>query len=216
MAVMETLTACVPGSQIIYVDDGSKDASLAILRKKKRAGDIVVTKQNGGKGSAIREGLRHVTGEFTVIQDADHEYDPKEITLLLREAERTPGTIVFGSRFLKPNPNLYPLYLLGNKTLSWIADVLFGGNLSDTYTCYKLFPTPILRSLPLTAHGFELEAELSCWPLKLGHTIVELPISYNPRSFHEGKKIGWKDAVKGIWTMVKIRCSRGKRLGNGD
>lgn len=210
--IMQAITTALPESQIIYVDDGSRDRSLELLKTNARPTDRVVSKRNGGKGSAIREGIKYAMCAFTVIQDADLEYDPKEILSLLKEAQDHPGSIVFGSRFLRPNPNLYRLYLLGNKTVTWVANVLFRGHLTDTYTCYKLFPTAILKSLPLTARGFELEAELSVWPLKMKKEIREVAISYRPRSFTEGKKIGWKDAVKGMWTMFRIRWSRKKAI----
>lgn len=205
--LMRTLIDALPESEIVYVDDGSKDESLEILKRKKRPQDIVLTKENGGKGSAVRLGITKATGEYCVIQDADLEYDPREIKLLVEAAESNPRSIVFGSRFLKQNPNIYPLYLFGNKTLTMILNILFGSSLTDSYTCYKLFPTDTLKNLPLTARGFELEAELACWPLRRGFGIREVPISYKPRSFEEGKKINWKDAVKGILTMIRIRLS---------
>ena len=205
--VMRLVTAALPESQIVYVDDGSKDDSLSILRAYARPQDLVITKPNGGKGSAIRAGLEKAAGKFCVIQDADMEYDPKEILTLLADAEAHPGTAVFGSRFLQPNPNVYPLYLLGNKALTTILNVLFGGRLTDSYTCYKLFPTAMMKTLPLTARGFELEAELSAWPLRRGIVIRECAITYKPRTFEEGKKINWKDAVRGIRTMLRIRFS---------
>lgn len=206
--LMNELVAALPESEIVYIDDGSKDESLQILQRKKRPQDIVIHKKNGGKGSAIREGLFKATGQFCVIQDADLEYDPREILMLLQAADAHPGSIVFGSRFLKPNPNIYPLYLLGNKTLTAILNLLFRATLTDSYTCYKLFPTELLKKLPLTANGFEIEAELAAYPLKQGRMILECPISYKPRSFEEGKKINWKDAVRGIRTMLRIRFSR--------
>ncbi len=202
---MDALSAALPESQIVYIDDGSSDTSLGILHASARAQDIVITKENGGKGSAIRAGIAKATGEYIVIQDADLEYDPVEINKLLLRAKKTPGAIVFGSRFLQPNPNIYPLYLLGNKTLTMILNILFCGHLTDCYTCYKLFPAALLKSLPLTADGFELEAELAALPLLMKKTIVEEPITYHPRTFNEGKKINWRDAVKGIFTMLKLR-----------
>ncbi|MEK7136920.1 MAG: glycosyltransferase family 2 protein [Patescibacteria group bacterium] len=195
-------------TEIIFVDDGSADRSLAIVEEKARPSDIVLTKENGGKGSAVRLGLTKTSAPFTVIQDADLEYDPAEIRTLLRSAEEHPGTIVFGSRFLQKNPNIYKRNYIGNRLITAILDILFLGTLTDSYTCYKLFPTAILRSFPLTAQSFELEAELSAWPLKRGIPIREVPIRYAPRSHEEGKKIRAKDAWKGLLTMLRIRFAR--------
>ena len=203
--IMRRIVATNPEAQILYVDDGSKDGSLAILGKNARAQDLVLTKENGGKGSAIRFAIPHAKGKFIVIQDADLEYDPKEIRTLLAEAERHSGCAVFGSRFLTPNPNLYKRYLLGNKTVTFFVNFLFGGSLSDSYTCYKLFPTDLLRTFPLRANGFEIEAEFCAHTLKKKIPIREVPIHYAPRSLAEGKKIRFADALKGIATMVKIR-----------
>ncbi|HLD08240.1 MAG TPA: glycosyltransferase family 2 protein [Candidatus Peribacterales bacterium] len=205
--VMERIVATNREAEILYVDDGSSDTSLAILRKNARAEDSVLTKVNGGKGSAIRHAIPSAKGLFTVIQDADLEYDPKEIALLLAEAKQHPGSTVFGSRFRRANPNLYKRYLLGNKVVTFILNLLFRGKITDSYTCYKLFPTAILRTLPLSAVGFEIEAELCAYTLQKGIPIIEVPISYFPRGLQEGKKIRFRDALKGIATMVKIRFS---------
>ena len=204
VSVMREVSKVLPEAQIIYVDDGSKDASLNLLRAHARPNDIVVTKKNGGKGSAIRFGLEYVQRPWCVIQDADLEYEPSEIIDLLECARNHQDTIVFGSRFLRPNPNIYPLYLLGNKVLTMFANILFWSHLTDAYTCYKLFPTEILKKIPLKANGFELEAELTAYPLVMGKTIKEVPITYRPRTFEEGKKINSSDAWKGLWTMVRI------------
>ncbi len=203
--VMAALSEALPEAECVYVNDGSKDRSLEILQKHARPEDKVLSKENGGKGSAIRLGIENITGDFCVIQDADLEYDPREIRMLLSRAEQEKDVIVFGSRFLQKNPNIYPLYLLGNKVITWIINVCFFVWLTDSYTCYKVFPTSILKKLPLKARGFELEAELTCYPLKQGYRIVEEAISYQPRSFEEGKKINWKDAVKGIMKILSIR-----------
>lgn len=205
--VMDALMVTLPDSQIIYIDDGSKDKSLEILRAHARPQDIVITQENGGKGSAIRAGIKKATNDYCVIQDADLEYDPADILLLLEKTKQDPEAVVFGSRFLRPNANIYPLYLLGNKTLTFILNILFCGHLTDSYTCYKLFPTAFLKTLPLQANGFELEAELSALPLRMGKRILEVPINYHPRTFEEGKKIGAKDAIRGILTMLQIRLS---------
>ena len=209
--VMEALVSAFPDSQIVYVDDGSTDSSLNILEVHARLQDVVLTKPNGGKGSAIRMATPHALGDFSVIQDADMEYDPREILSLLKEAEAHPGAVVFGSRFLQRNPNIYPLYLIGNKAITLLINVLFRSRLTDSYTCLKLFPTSLLKELPLKARGFELEVELSAYPLKRGVAIREVPISYHPRSFAEGKKIGWRDAVLGAFTALKIRLQRERK-----
>ncbi len=206
--IMDALNERCGDAQIIYVDDGSKDDSLSILKAHARSQDMVLTKPNGGKGSAIREGLTKADGDYTVIQDADLEYDPSEIAVLLREAEAHPGSAIFGSRFLRENPTIYRRFLWGNKVLSGVLSVLFFARITDSYTCYKLLPTPLFRSLNLTSRGFELEAEISAKCLKRGIPIRELPISYKPRTLAEGKKIRFSDAWKGVMKMWKIRWAK--------
>lgn len=203
--IMEALNRLWPDAQIIYVDDGSKDDSLAVLRAHAKPTDCILTKPNGGKGSAIRLGLEQATGTYTVIQDADLEYDPAEIRLLLDHAIAHPGTVIFGSRFLQKNPNIYKRFLLGNKAMSFALNFLFFSRITDSYTCYKLLPTELFRSLNLTARGFELEAEIAAKTLLRGVTILEVPISYKPRTIEEGKKIRFSDAWKGVRTMLRIR-----------
>jgi len=151
-------------TQLIFVNDGSKDDSLAILQKHACSSDLVLTKANGGKGSAVRMGIPHAEGKWTAIQDADLEYEPSEILKLLAFAESHPDTVIFGSRFLQENPNIYKRNLWGNKTITAFLNILFKSHLTDSYTCFKLFPTRVLKDFPLTAQGFELEAELSHGP----------------------------------------------------
>lgn len=206
ITVMQAITKSCPDAQIIYVNDGSKDNSLAILRANARPTDIVLTKPNGGKGSAIRLGLTRATHDFTVIQDADLEYEPSQIQDLLNvAASHSQPCAVFGSRFLQQNPNIYKRFLYGNKFMTGCLNLLFGGNLTDSYTCYKLLPTNVFRSLSLTANGFELEAEIAALCLLKKIPIKEIPIRYTPRTIQEGKKINWKDAVKGLLTMLQLR-----------
>ncbi|HVW66373.1 MAG TPA: glycosyltransferase family 2 protein, partial [Candidatus Peribacteraceae bacterium] len=153
----------------------------------------------------IRLGLEHAAGAYTVIQDADLEYDPQEIKLLLDAAKLNPHCAIFGSRFLKKNPHIYWRFLLGNKVLTAWLNLLFGSRVTDSYTCYKLLPTHIFKQLHLTSRGFELEAEIASRCLKTGIDVIEVPISYRPRSVEEGKKINWTDAVKGLLMMWKVR-----------
>jgi dolichol-phosphate mannosyltransferase len=205
VSVMKKLMQTFPDAQIIYVDDGSKDGSLALLKSNARPQDKVVTKFNGGKGSAIREGLLYAEGSYTVIQDADLEYEPSEIHELLKTAQNENREVVFGSRFLKKNPNIYKRFLLGNKAITLCVNLLFFSRLTDSYTCYKLLKTDLFKSLDIRANGFDMEAEICCKCLKRGIRIKEIPISYNPRTIEEGKKICLADAFKGVWMMVKIR-----------
>lgn len=196
-----------PKAQVVYVDDGSTDKSLAILREHARAQDSVIQKQNGGKGSAVREGLLHAKGLMTVIQDADLEYNPSQIPLLVAEANAHPGSVIFGSRFLQRNPTTHWRFLLGNKVLTFALRILFGGTITDSYTCYKLLPSELFRSLPLQSRGYELEAEISAWCLKKNIPVREIPIIYVPRSVDEGKKIRGLDAIRGCITLLRVRFS---------
>lgn len=208
VAIMTALGEKCPDAQIVYVDDGSTDRSKTMLHSYARPRDIVITKENGGKGSAIRAGLEKAGGEYTVIQDADLEYDPAQIATLLQEAQTHAGSAVFGSRFLQANPNIYKRFLLGNKVLTACLNVLYGSRLTDSYTCYKLLPTNVFRSLNLVSRGFELEAEICAKCLRKNIPIRELPITYSPRTIEEGKKINWRDALKGLMTMLRLRWTR--------
>ncbi len=208
VSIMHRIGSALPQAQVIYVDDGSTDDSLAILRAHARPQDVVLTKNNGGKGSAIRLGLEKAQGTYTVIQDADLEYDPAEIPMLLQAAMSHPGSVVFGSRFLKENPAIYNRFLMGNKVLSGIMSVLFGKRITDSYTCYKLLPTDLFRSLHLQSSGFEMEAEICAKCLRKGISIHEVAITYKPRRVEEGKKIRLKDAWTGLCMMIKIRMTK--------
>ena len=199
-------------TELIFVNDGSTDDSLAILQREARPQDLVLTKENGGKGSAVRMGISRATAPFTVIQDADLEYDPKEISSLLAEAATHKGSVVFGSRFFHgKTPHIYWRFLMGNKFVTWTLNLLFGSHLTDSYTCYKLLPTQLFQSLDLHSNGFELEAEIASKCLKRGVKIIEVPIRYHPRSIEEGKKIRAQDAWKGILTMIRIRVATDTR-----
>ena len=195
-------------AELIFINDGSSDGSLRILQEKSRAEDIVIDKPNGGKGSAIRAGLEKAAGTYCIIQYADLEYDPAQIPGLVSIAEHHKDSAIFGSRFLRKNPNIYKRFLLGNKVLTGVLNLFFFTRITDSYTCYKLLPTQLFQSLELTANGFELEAEICCKCIKKGISIQEVPISYKPRRVEEGKKIKLSDAWKGIHMILKQRFSR--------
>lgn len=206
--IMDAIVGACPDAQVVYIDDGSRDNSWNILKERARPQDLVLTKPNGGKGSAIRLGLEKAQGQFCVIQDADLEYDPAEIPTLLKEAQTHAGSVVFGSRFLQKNPAIYNRFLWGNKVLSGIMSVLFATRITDSYTCYKLLPTNVFRSLNLTSSGFEMEAEICAKCLRHGIPIREVAITYKPRRVEEGKKIRLMDAWKGLLMMMKIRVMK--------
>jgi len=192
--------------QIIIVDDGSTDRTGDILEKFKH-GDIKIIQhaRNQGKGTAIRTAIPYVEGEVTIIQDADLEYDPEDYHRLIRPITEGKAEIVYGSRFLKFNKAIYFRYVLGNKFLTWLINGLYHSRITDSYTCYKAFKTEVLRNLTLHSKRFEFEAEVTVKSLKKRYEIQEVPISYSPRTLREGKKIGWKDALSGLLTIVKYR-----------
>jgi glycosyltransferase involved in cell wall biosynthesis len=210
-AVIDRLLAIRRVDQLVVINDGSKDRTGELLRARLAAGEsrlrVVTHEVNRGKGAAIRSGLSAVTADFAVIQDADTEYDPNDLDRIFTALESGEAPVIFGSRFLKSNPNLYRTYLMGNKLLTAVANLLAGGHLTDAYTCYKGMSTENWRKLRLVSSGFEIEAEISMKCLLAGWRVLELPISYRPRSFADGKKIRPKDAIKGILKMLQVRMA---------
>jgi len=192
--------------EIIIVDDGSKDRTREILEKQRYENiRIVYHKINQGKGSAIRTAIPYTRGEVTIIQDADLEYDPEEYHRLIRPIVEGKAMVVYGSRFLKFNKPIYLRFLIGNKFLTGLINLLYGSRITDSYTCYKAFKTEVLKGLTLEAKRFEFEAEVTVKLLKKGYHPHEVPISYSPRTVKEGKKIGWRDAFLGIITIFKYK-----------
>ncbi|MDP2860424.1 MAG: glycosyltransferase family 2 protein [bacterium] len=193
-------------SEVVVVDDGSTDKTRVIVESVKDPRVKIFSHiKNQGKGAAIRTGIANVSGDFMIIQDADLEYDPKEYHGHLDIASEK--TVVYGSRLKTNNPRAYFLTYLGNVVLTKLANFFFGLNLTDSYTCYKLLPVKIAKGLSLSSSGFEIEAEITA---KLGKTrvpVIEIPISYQPRGYKAGKKIKFRDAVLGAWTLLKIRLT---------
>jgi glycosyltransferase involved in cell wall biosynthesis len=192
--------------EVLIVDDGSTDGTWGFLNKiSDQPIRVLRHDTNRGKGAAIRTALRHVRGEFVIIQDGDLELDPMEYLLLLGAIHEDEG-VVYGSRNLNPcTGNSYLRYRLGNIMLSWIANCLYGYCLTDEATCYKLFRTNLIKSLNLTCEGFEFCAEVTAKLGKRKIGIKEVPISYFPRTFEDGKKIRWTDGLKAVWTLLKLR-----------
>lgn len=199
--------------EIIIVDDGSSDSSSKIIKEyiknsKKRKKFIFIQKENGGKGSALRLGFKKAEGQAVIIQDADLEYNPEEINLLIKEQEKKSADVIYGSRMLKSNPTSSWIYYLGNWFLSLTTSFLYGARITDMETCYKLIPLKIIRELCLISDRFDIEPEITAKLLKKGYKIKEIPIFYSPRSKKEGKKIGLKDGIEALWQLVKWRFKR--------
>ncbi len=214
LQVLERVEKVPIDKEIIIVDDGSKDGTrdiLTKLKKEKPEYKIIFHERNKGKGGAIKTGVEHAEGDYVIIQDADLEYFPEDYPRLLEPILQGKAKVVFGSRLLeKSNPKGSLAYYLGRYSINWIVNLLFGVHLTDSYTCYKVFPRELIKNFNIESRGFELEAELTSKTLLSGEKIYEVPIRYAPRTIKEGKKINWKDWFKGAWAYLKYRI-RGKR-----
>ncbi len=194
------------GKEIIIVDDFSTDGTRDILDKLAAKYKIIYHKKNQGKGAAIRTGLDYVSGDYLIIQDADLEYDPEDYKKLLACALENRAEVVYGSRLLKRNNEFsYTSYYYGGIILNWFTNIIHGIKISDESTCYKLFKTETIKSIPLKCQRFEFCPEITAKVAKRGIKIHEVPISYYPRHKKEGKKIKWKDGLEALWILIKYR-----------
>lgn len=206
--------------EIIVVDDGSFDNTKKVLKKlkkeftphlffaKKEEGfnfTLIEHQKNQGKGAAIKTGLSQVTGDFVLIQDADLEYNPKEYSILLAPLLKGEAEVVYGSRISGGNRRGSWSFFWGGKILTFLANLLYGLNITDEATCYKVFKSEILKDLDLKGKRFEFCPEVTAKVAKKGIEIYEVPISYNPRKRKEGKKIKWKDGIKAILILIKFK-----------
>jgi glycosyltransferase involved in cell wall biosynthesis len=193
--------------EVIVVDDASTDGTGDVLRQRAEAGEIKLfrLRTNQGKGAAVREGLRHTTGDIVLIQDADLEYDPEDYPLLLRPILTGKADVVYGSRFLGEHKAMYFWHSLGNQFLTLVTNVLFDTTLTDMETCYKVFTSEIARKLQLRSNRWGFDPEITARILKMRYRIYEVPISYAGREYAEGKKIGWRDAFVVLFTLLRYR-----------
>ncbi len=199
--------------EVIVVDDGSTDATAEVIQKLKMYKFVLLRHQaNQGKGAALRTGIKHCSGDYTIIQDADLEYNPDDIKNLLAPIISSNTKVVFGTRLAKYPLKLWgdkktvlPTHLLANKFLTFLVNILYGSRLTDMETGYKLIETSALRSLQLESKRFEIEPEITIKLLKRGISIVEVPIKTRPRNYKEGKKIGFWDGVIAVWSIFKYR-----------
>jgi glycosyltransferase involved in cell wall biosynthesis len=202
--VLDRIAALGLDAQTIVVDDGSTDRSAEIAR---RDGVEVIRQQHRGKGAAIRAAIPLVDGDIVVIQDADMEYDPAEVPVLIEPIQRGVADVVFGSRLVGGRPQRAYLFWhkVGNTLLSLLTGVLYNTTLTDMETGYKAFRADVLRSLDLREDGFGIEPEITGEVCRRHLRVYELPISYFGRTVAEGKKITWRDGFKAIVVLVKVR-----------
>ena len=196
--------------EIIVVDDGSTDATADILKEEKERNTktltIYTSQRNFGKGMAIRTGLKHVTGDIVLIQDADLELDPQEYLSLLEPIRSGRASVVYGSRFLNSATGVPWQSRLAGALLSSLTNLLYRSRLTDEATAYKVFKARALRDLDLHSVGFEFCPEVTAKLLKRGYTIVEKPVTYRPRSAAEGKKIRFlRDGGLAVYTLLRYR-----------
>lgn len=199
--------------EIIVVDDGSKDSSKFKVQSLKLKGIKLISHwMNLGKGAAIKTGLKMVTGDYVIIQDADLEYDPRDFLKLLGPVIDKDAKVVFGTRLKNyplriwgKNKTVMPIHLIANKFLTFLTNILYDSKLTDMETGYKIIDVKILRKIKLKSNKFDFEPEITAKILKMGIPIVEVPIKAKPRTYKEGKKIGWKDGLVAVWTLMKYR-----------
>lgn len=192
--------------EIIIVDDGSSDGTREFLKKVKRKYKVIFHKKNQGKGAAVRTGIKYVTGDIVIIQDADLEYDPNDYPKLIKPIAEGKTKVVYGSRLLHKEKIIkYKLNWLATKLLNFMVLILYFQHITDEPTCYKTFDAKLIKGLTIKGNRFEWEPEVTAKILKKKVKIYEVPISYYPRSFEEGKKINWKDGVQAVWTLIKYR-----------
>ena len=211
-ALLERVLAEATPKQVVVVDDGSTDGSREAVRQvaeaRPDAVELVCHERNRGKGAAVRTGIAAARGLYTIIQDADLEYDPGDYAKLLAAAREQGVRVVYGSRVLARQPRSYQRFYWGGRMVSLVASVLYGRRITDEPTCYKLFATELLRELPLREDGFGFCAEATALVCRRGERILEVPIRYAPRSIEQGKKIRWTDGLRAVWILLKLRFAR--------
>ena len=210
--IVAAVRAVPVAKEIILVDDGSQDGSRELLAKLEGLPDVRVLYHtvNQGKGAAIRTGVAAATRDLVVIQDADLEYDPQELPLLMRPIEEGKADVVYGSRFSGGGAHrvLYFWHSVGNQFLTLLSNAFTNLNLTDMETCYKMFRREIIQSIRIEESRFGMEPEITAKVARKGCRIFEVGISYSGRTYEEGKKIGWRDGIRAIWCILKYNLRK--------
>ena len=193
--------------ELIIVDDCSKDGTREHLVALQRqfGFTLMLQEHKQGKGAALRRGFAAVTGDIVVVQDADLEYSPEEFPMLVEMIVDGRADVVYGSRFLGRHRVFLFTHYLGNRLLTLLTNVLYNTMLTDMETCYKVMRREVLSGMNLQSNGFGIEPEMTAKIFKRGFRVYEVPITYDGRSYEEGKKIGWKDGVVALWVLLKYR-----------
>ena len=207
--VLDKVRECGMKTQIVVVDDGSSDGTRDLLKNelKDKIDILLFHKRNMGKGAALRHGFKAATGDLVIVQDADLEYDPSEFAKLAEPfiSGNADADVVYGSRYLRGNKFRVDGFFheFGNKFLTLVSNICSDLSLTDMETCYKMFKREVIQSIDLRENRFGFEPEVTAKISKKKCRIYEIPISYHPRTFEQGKKIGWKDAFRAIYCIIR-------------